>query len=103
MLRVRCVPVLLYLYAGVVLWPHLAIADAVLTVDDREINAFIDLTDFGGTTLGGPQTVTPPFGQMFALGIGFASGSDAWPLRNRQRKNLRGGPRLGLRGGRRGR
>ena len=70
MLRFRCVLVSICLCAVFVLSSRLAMADAVLTVDDREYNIYIELVELFDTFEGGPQTVAPPFGQLFGQGSG---------------------------------
>lgn len=60
------------------LMPAAAFADADLLTDSREINAFIDLTDFGGTTLGGPTTDSPAFGATFNEFVGYSGFSPAF-------------------------
>jgi hypothetical protein len=60
------------------LMPAVALAEADLLTDAREIDAFIDLTDFGGTALGGPASSSPAFGATFNDYLGFSGYSPAF-------------------------
>jgi hypothetical protein len=58
--------------------PAAAFAAADLLSDSREIYALLDLTDFGGTALGGPTSDFPAFGATFNEYIGYSGYSPAY-------------------------
>jgi hypothetical protein len=60
------------------LLPTAAYSDATLLTDSREINALLDLSDAGGTTLGGPTSDSPAFGATFNEYISYSGYSPAF-------------------------
>ena len=78
MVRGFRIRILLAVCAPSILLPSIAVADANLILDDRKIYGFLDLADYNGTNLWGPDHVYPdPNTSYFNPALDYAGASPA--------------------------
>ncbi|MBN1510492.1 MAG: hypothetical protein JXB13_00620 [Phycisphaerae bacterium] len=79
MREMRVFAVALLVCAAGLAWPGAANGQATLVLDQRSIEAELELEDFGGVTQGGPTTFTPTsMGATFDDGFGYSGDSPAY-------------------------